>query len=41
MRIFMTLIVLTALGACETMEGVGRDVSKAGNEITQEAQEAQ
>lgn len=41
MRIFVTLLVLSALSACETIEGFGRDLSKAGNEITQEARKAQ
>lgn len=41
MRLLATLLVVTALAACETVEGFGRDVSAAGNEISEEAQEAQ
>jgi predicted small secreted protein len=40
---FMSLVVLTGastfLTACNTVEGAGRDVSKAGSEITEEAKE--
>lgn len=35
------LIALTTLTACETMEGLGRDVETTGEVITQESQEAQ
>lgn len=41
MRIFVALLLLGGLAACETTEGLGRDVSSLGNEITQESQEAQ
>jgi predicted small secreted protein len=40
---FMSLVVLTGastfLTACNTIEGAGRDVSKAGSEISEEARE--
>ncbi|MGC9418919.1 MAG: entericidin A/B family lipoprotein [Rhodovulum sp.] len=35
------LLALTALAACETVEGAGRDLEKAGEAIETEAQEAQ
>lgn len=41
MRIALVLTALGFLAACETVEGFGRDVSSAGSEITEEAQEAQ
>jgi predicted small secreted protein len=40
---FISLVVLTGastfLSACNTVAGAGRDVSKAGSEITEEAKE--
>ena len=40
---FMGLIVLTGastfLSACNTIQGAGKDVSKAGSEISEEAKE--
>ena len=40
---FISLVVLTGastfLSACNTVEGAGRDVSKAGGAITEEAKE--
>jgi predicted small secreted protein len=40
---FISLVVLTGastfLTACNTVEGAGRDVSKAGGAITEEAKE--
>ena len=40
---FMSLIVLTGastfLSACNTIQGAGKDVSKAGAEISEEAKE--
>lgn len=40
---FIGLVVLTGastfLTACNTIEGAGKDVSKAGTEITEEARE--
>jgi predicted small secreted protein len=42
-RIFLTLVVLTGtsalLGACNTAEGVGKDISSAGHKISNEAEE--
>jgi predicted small secreted protein len=42
-RIFLTLAVLTSastlLGACNTAEGVGKDMSAAGHKISNEAEE--
>ena len=32
------LTVLLALSACETMEGLGRDTNKLGNDVTGAAQ---
>lgn len=39
-RLTLILALLT-LTACETMEGFGRDVEQAGEEITQESVETQ
>jgi predicted small secreted protein len=36
--LFLCVLVLS-LGACRTMSGVGQDISKAGDEITEEAEE--
>jgi len=33
----VAIIALTALGACSTMEGLGKDISKAGQSITKTA----
>ncbi|NOE20785.1 entericidin A/B family lipoprotein [Ruegeria atlantica] len=41
MRNLAALIAILTLTACETVEGFGRDVSNAGNQISEEAQEAQ
>ncbi len=42
MRIFSLMIAaLTVLSACETTEGLGRDVEALGAGIEQEAQDAQ
>ncbi|MBY6135352.1 entericidin A/B family lipoprotein [Leisingera sp. XS_AS12] len=41
MRMPFFLALLIGVAACETTEGFGRDVSKLGNEITEESQEAQ
>lgn len=35
------LLALMTLTACETMEGLGRDVEQTGETLTQESQEAQ
>ena len=36
----MTIFGLFALGACSTVEGVGKDIEAPGNAIEEEAQEA-
>mgnify|MGYP001233771237 CR=1 FL=1 len=41
MMIALTLAVLTALTACETVEGAGRDLQTAGQAVTTEARRAQ
>jgi entericidin B len=44
MRLILPLLCLTALlatSACETMQGMGRDMSAAGDVVTDEAQDAQ
>ncbi len=38
---WIALVALLTLAACETMEGVGRDLESTGEAITEEAQEAQ
>jgi predicted small secreted protein len=35
---FMSVLTL-ALGACNTMQGAGRDIEHAGREVQEEAQE--
>lgn len=35
------LLLMLTLSACETMEGLGRDVETTGEVITQESKEAQ
>lgn len=37
----LALFVLSALAACETVEGAGRDLQTAGAAVTDTAQEAQ
>ncbi len=37
---FMTILGLLSLGACSTVEGVGKDIEAAGNAIEEKAQEA-
>ena len=37
----LAFLVLLALAACNTVEGAGRDISTAGDTITDEAQQAQ
>jgi len=39
--IYLSLVAVIGLAACEATEGLGRDVSNLGNEIEDEAQEAQ
>ncbi|NGM45258.1 entericidin A/B family lipoprotein [Rhodobacter sp. SGA-6-6] len=38
---WIALVALLTLAACETMEGVGRDLESTGEAITEEAQDAQ
>ena len=42
-KIFLTLVILTGasavLSACNTTEGVGKDMSAAGHKISNEAEE--
>jgi entericidin B len=37
----LSLIALVGLAACETVEGAGQDIQKAGGAISSEAQETQ
>ena len=37
----LAVLALLALAACNTVEGAGRDISTAGDALTDEAQEAQ
>jgi predicted small secreted protein len=39
--ILLALIAAAALSACNTVKGMGRDMSAAGGAVTNEAQEAQ
>jgi predicted small secreted protein len=39
MRLGVLVILLTTLSACNTFEGIGRDISAAGNAITGGASE--
>ena len=39
--IVLALVAVAALAACNTMKGVGRDVSAAGDTVTGEAQQQQ
>lgn len=39
--VFVPLLALFTLSACETFKGFGRDVGTAGDVITDEAQQAQ
>lgn len=39
-RIVLIFLALAALGACNTVEGAGKDISTAGAAVTDEAQEA-
>jgi entericidin B len=39
--IFMSLVAIAALSACETVEGAGRDIKSAGEAITDESVDAQ
>nr|WP_319247518.1 entericidin A/B family lipoprotein [uncultured Celeribacter sp.] len=40
-RAFIFGAVLLSLAACETVEGAGQDISKAGSAISQESREVQ
>lgn len=40
-KIVLIFLALAALGACNTIEGAGQDISTAGDALTDEAQEAQ
>lgn len=40
-KMVLALLAFGALIACETVEGAGRDLSSAGDAITEESQEAQ
>lgn len=40
-RLTLTLAMLTLLTACETMQGLGRDVQTTGQTIQQESVETQ
>ncbi len=40
-KLFLALLALGALAACETIQGAGRDVSSAGRTITAESQNVQ
>ena len=40
-RIFMILLLVTGLAACETAKGVGRDLEKAGTTVTGAAKSVQ
>jgi len=37
----LALVAVLGLAACETVEGAGQDIEKAGQAITNEAQETQ
>jgi entericidin B len=39
--LFPALLLMMTLSACETVEGLGRDVKTTGEVITQESKEAQ
>ncbi|MCC5957872.1 entericidin A/B family lipoprotein [Roseinatronobacter sp. S2] len=41
MKALIILFGLTALAACATVEGAGRDMQSAGQTISQEARQAQ
>ncbi|MGR3524840.1 entericidin A/B family lipoprotein [Seohaeicola sp. SP36] len=40
-KMVLALLAFGTLIACETVEGAGRDLSSAGDAITEESQEAQ
>ncbi|NIY78001.1 entericidin A/B family lipoprotein [Celeribacter sp. HF31] len=40
-RVMIMGAVLLSLAACETVEGAGQDISKAGSAISQESREVQ
>ena len=39
-KTILAVLALLALAACNTVEGAGRDITSAGDAITDEAQEA-
>lgn len=41
MKAAMIILALTALAACETVKGAGRDMQGAGHAITSEANKVQ
>lgn len=41
MRPLLALIALLSVAACETVKGAGQDIEKAGEAITDQAQETQ
>jgi entericidin B len=41
MKMFLALMALGTVVACETVQGAGRDLSNAGDTITEESQEVQ
>ena len=40
-NILLALVAIAALSACNTMKGMGKDVSATGNAVTNEAADAQ
>lgn len=40
-KMLLALMTFGTLAACETMQGAGRDISAAGQTITEEAEEVQ
>lgn len=40
-KMMLAIVALLALGACNTMEGLGQDVSTAGDAVTDQARETQ
>jgi predicted small secreted protein len=40
-NLLLALVALAALAACETVKGAGKDISTAGDAVTDEARETQ
>jgi entericidin B len=40
-KLFITLLALATLAACNTVSGAGQDLGAAGSAITEEAEETQ